>query len=126
MPASELPPVGERMASWAAAGGLTGGFLGMVAAGYGKPAVGEASMAYVGRLSATSAAQLAGIAAVFAVTDSVLTSSRGHSALNSATAGCLAGALLGVREGSIQRAAIGCAVFGSIQAAGALGNSGDH
>ena len=100
-----------------------GTFYGMISAGYGKPAIGEGSMAYVGRLSTSNGVQFAGIAAVFALTDTVLTQSRGHSAINSGLAGCAAGALLGAREGSASKSALGCALFASIQAAGAVGGS---
>ena len=114
MPASEQGLL-ERTMVWAGAGGAVGGMIGVVTAGFTRPAVGQPAIAFVAKTSATSAGELAGIAAIFAVSDSILTSTRGHSPANGALAGCLAGSLLGLRAGSVTNAFYGCGAFALLQ-----------
>ena len=120
----------EKTFSYAAFGGACGGLLGATSAAWSKPVSAETSMAYVVRSTAVSAGELAGIAAIFAATESILTGINGHTPMNSAIAGCAAGSLIGVRQGSIPNAAFGCATFGALQFAGALqqtmNGSGGH
>jgi hypothetical protein len=115
------------MFAWGGTGLFVGGMLGAIGAGFAKPAVGESSMGFIARSSAITAGELAGIAAVFAVTDSVLSMSSGPSPVNSAMAGCAAGSLLGFRAGSAASAAYGCGMFASLQLFGgyALALNGD-
>jgi len=121
MTGSDMNPF-EKAAMWAAGGAAVGAAWGTMVGGWGKPAVGEASMAYVGKMTAANAGSFAAIAAVFAVTETSLTQSRGPSPFNAAAAGCLAGAMLGAREGSFNKAAIACGVFGMGQFLGEVGN----
>lgn len=114
MAPSEQAPA-ERMVAWTAGAGIAGGFVGVVRAGFEKPAVGENTIKFVGRHTLVSAGELAGIAAVFSGLESTLELTRGPAAGNSAIAGCAAGSLLGVRAGSITNAAYGCVIIGGLQ-----------
>ena len=117
MPASEVG-VAERTLNFTAGGVVAGSLIGLASAAYSKPAVGEATLAYVGKTTGGHAAMFAAMAGIFAATDTFLDQSRGHSALNSVAAGCAAGAVVGARQGDPTRAAFGCALFGTVQALG--------
>lgn len=117
MPASEVG-VAERTLNYTAGGVVAGSLIGLASAAYSKPAVGEMSLAYVGKTTGGHAAMFAAMAGIFAATDTFLDQSRGHSALNSVAAGCAAGAVVGARQGDPTRAAFGCALFGTVQAFG--------
>ena len=109
----------ERGLTFAAGGAAAGGVIGLLTAGYGKPVVVESGIAYAGKNAATHAAGLAAVAGIFAASDTFLTQVRGHSPANAVAAGCLAGAALGAQQGSIARMAVGCGLFGAVQAFGA-------
>ena len=121
MPASEIGMM-ERAGVWAGAGAAAGGLLGVAGAGFSRPAIGESSLKFVARSSITTSAELAGVAAIFAATDTTLNHMRGHSWVNGAVAGCLSGGLLGLRSGSIGNMAYGCGTFAVIQAFAGLGD----
>jgi len=118
MPASAEVGVAERTLNYTAGGVVAGSLIGLASAAYSKPAVGEMSLAYVGKTTGGHAAMFAAMAGIFAATDTFLDQSRGHSALNSVAAGCAAGAVVGARQGDPTRAAFGCALFGTVQAFG--------
>ena len=105
-----------RTVSWATMGGAVGGFIGMLHAGFqANTPAGMTTAAFLGRHAAATGGELAGVAAIFAATDTLLTAANGPSGMNSALAGCAAGSLLGVRSGSPATAAFGCGVFGAVQ-----------
>ena len=54
--------------------------------------------------------------------ETVVTAVKGPSPVNPAIAGCAAGALLGVRQGSITNAGYGCAIFAGLQLMGGFAN----
>ena len=123
MPAAASEGAGpvERGITYAAAGGLAGGLFGMAQAAWNVSHVAESeAMTFVARRSAVHGGNLAAIAGVFALTDTLLTESRGHSFAHPMAAGCLAGSLLGAQQGSVSKAGIGCIVFGAIQGIGQL------
>lgn len=109
-----------RTGAWTVYGALFGGIIGVVSAGFSRPPVGEATLPFVARHSMVGAGELAGIAAIFAASDTVLGNVAGRSAMTSAVAGCAAGSLLGIRQGSVVNAAYGCGVFAVLQGSGAL------
>ena len=115
-------PMAARVASWAVTGGLVGGMLGTVGAGFTRPpAVGtSASLSFIAKSSALTAGELAGVAAVFAATDTFLHQTRGHSPVNGAIAGCAAGSVFGLRSGSFGQAGMGCSVMAMLQLAGGM------
>ena len=110
----------QRTFAWTGCGAALGGMLGVVSAGFTSTPPGETARAFVARSSMVSAGELAGIAAIFAASDTILTNINGHSAANGAVAGCLAGSLMGVRSGSIINAAYGCGAFAVLQGLGGL------
>merc|ERR1719231_688789 len=129
MPASEGAGVAERTLNFAAGGAAVGGALGLGSAFWNKPAPGTVdTVVSIGRTSAGHAGMLAAMAGVFAATDTLLDQTRGHSPVNSAAAGCAAGAVVGFRQGDPQRAAFGCVLFALVQGFGTLGqwSSGGH
>jgi len=75
----------------------------------------------VGEMAASHAATAALVAAVFGATDAALETVRGHSPANQVVAGCVAGSMIGFQTHNLTRAALGCGVFGTIQAVGAIG-----
>lgn len=89
----------------------------MVAASWGSPPA-EGALRHTGMIVAKHAATFGSIAAVFAMTDTVMESVQPHSKMNAAVAGCAAGSIIGLRAGSIPQAAAGCGLFGFIQGAG--------
>ena len=109
----------ERGLNFTAAGAVSGGLVGLMTSGYFKPVAGEASLAYVAKASGGHAALFAGMAGIFAVSETFLDQTRGHSPVNSAIAGCAAGALIGAKAGDPTRMAFGCGLFGAVQAFGA-------
>ena len=115
MPASEEQNALQKAFAWGGSGALVGGAMGAIGAGWTRPPVGETSMGFIVRSSAVTAGELAGIAAVFALGETVVTSLNGPSPVNPAIAGCAAGALLGVRQGSATNAGYGCVVFAGLQ-----------
>ena len=120
MAPSETAGPMERGLTFATGGAVMGGLIGMLSAGYSKPAVMDVpAMTYVSKTAAGHAAGFAAVAATFAVTDTLLTQTRGHSVANTAAAGCAAGAVLGAQQGSPAKMGFACLVFGGIQAVGA-------
>lgn len=119
MPASEGGVIAQTL-NYAAAGCAAGAFAGLAIAGYNKLPVGETSMSYVSRTTATHTATLGSVAAAFAITDALLEQQRPHAASNSVIAGCAAGAMFGARQGSISKAAAACVGFAAVQAGGAV------
>jgi hypothetical protein len=123
MAPSEDVAMGEKTLYWTAAGAAAGGVTGMLSAGWEIRSAAEgASLNYVGKTAMSHAASLAAVAGVFAATDSLLTQTRGHSALNPMIAGCAAGSLMGFKSGSVFKASLGCGIFGAIQGFGAQGH----
>ena len=118
MPASEIG-VGERTLNFATAGAGAGAITGIVNGAFSKPVVGESTMALVGGQAIRNAGVFAGIAGVFAATDTLLDQTVGHNSVNSAAAGCAAGAIAGARfGGDPMKMMFGCLVFGSLQGIG--------
>ena len=122
MPASEEQNALQKAFSWGASGAIAGAAMGAAGAGFTRPPIGETSMGFIVRSSAVTAGELAAIAGVFALGETVVTAVKGPSPVNPAIAGCAAGALLGVRQGSITNAGYGCAIFASLQLMGGFAN----
>jgi hypothetical protein len=116
-PSSDVGVV-ERALTWGAGGAAAGAIGGMLQAGWTSPAAGAPSTAFVSSKVATHSATLAAIAATFATTETMLNQARGHSAANSAMAGCAAGSLFGLRQNNYFMAGFGCALMGAAQGFG--------
>ena len=106
---------------WLAGGAASGAAMGLVSSGFRPPAPNVPAKSHIMGQITANAGTMAGVAAVFAVSDTLLTQARGHSVVNSAVAGCAAGAALGLQQGSPSRAFYACGLFGMIQLFGGMG-----
>jgi hypothetical protein len=119
MPASGDEGFMAKVMAWVSGGAAAGAGIAFAQAAIQHPA--PTTPNYVGKLAMGHAGKLASIAGVFAATDSILTSVRGHSGINQAVAGCASGGVLGAMMGGPQSAAFYCVLFGTLQGAASIG-----
>lgn len=116
----------ERVGSAGVTSVVAGGIVGAVKSSWEEHSVKHGQMGsalrHSARVIAANALLFGAVGTTFAAAESVLESTRGtDDALNSVGAGCLAGAVLGLRSGSPGLAAGGCAALaaavGAVEAA---------
>lgn len=120
MVASDGQGPGERFVSYVTGGAVLGGALGALASGWYATPVPDGTSAFslIGKRSALHAGNMAAVAGIFAVSETLITTARGPSVVNSMAAGCAAGALFGAREGNLHKAGYACVLFGAAQGIG--------
>ena len=109
MPASEEQNALQKAFSWGASGAIAGAAMGAAGAGFTRPPIGETSMGFIVRSKSGDCAESWRPSPASSRWARVVTAVSASSPVNPAIAGCAAGALLGVRQGSITNAGHGCA-----------------